>query len=204
MTASIWKEREKETIGERLKRLRKDKRWSQTFLGGKINKDRGTVADIEDDNAQLSQNNILQLCKDFHCTADYLLCRSEMPTPEQTDVYRATGLSEESIRTLKALVQMKSGNEIEQRFSRQALNCLDSLISTLVTDGVPGSVLFDIADFIDADRFSEKDNNPVTVLNDSTGLFGQIPPEDLPYLLRESLKAKIFDKLKNINKKRGR
>ena len=145
MQNTIWKKPKDETIGERLCRLRKSKNWSQNRLGEKIGEDRWTVSDIEHDQHQLKQKQIIKLCKDFNCSANHLLCIDEMPTPEQTDVHRATGLSETSIKKLKAL------SAPTNLYGNLIIQCLDILLESTSDKKPQDSVLYDIYSYLRSD-----------------------------------------------------
>lgn len=66
----------------RIKELRQKRGWRQSDLALKLNTVQQTVGHWETETRGLDEVNIRRLCDIFGCTADYLLCRSEMPTPQ--------------------------------------------------------------------------------------------------------------------------
>lgn len=77
----------------RIRDLRETMGWTQAQLGKKIGAARNTVSGYETEDRQLTPALICALCDIFGCTADYLLCRSDVPwptvTPEQAAFLRA-------------------------------------------------------------------------------------------------------------------
>ena len=69
----------------RIKDLRKAMGWTQGQLGKRINASKSTVSEYESEKHQLDPALICALCDIFGCTADYLLGRSEIPTPQISD-----------------------------------------------------------------------------------------------------------------------
>ena len=66
----------------RIKELRQKCGWRQADLALKLNTVQQTVGHWETETRGLDEANIRRLCDIFGCTADYLLCRSDMPTPQ--------------------------------------------------------------------------------------------------------------------------
>ena len=66
---------------------------SQSDLGAILNCAAITISRYETEQRDIDSATICRLCDIFGCTADYLLGRSELPTPE---------LSEEEARLLQA------------------------------------------------------------------------------------------------------
>ncbi len=66
----------------RIKELRQKRGWRQSDLALKLNTVQQTVGHWETETRGLDEVNIRRLCDIFGCTADYLLCRSDMPTPQ--------------------------------------------------------------------------------------------------------------------------
>lgn len=80
-------------IVNRIKDLRASKSLSQRDLGVLLNCTDVTVSRYESGARDIDSETICRLCEIFGCTADYLLGRSELPTPE---------LNEEEARLLQA------------------------------------------------------------------------------------------------------
>lgn len=55
--------------------------WSQTDLGGKVGKDRKTIARWEADPTSMPIRCLLQLAKLFNCSTDYLLGLTDERVP---------------------------------------------------------------------------------------------------------------------------
>lgn len=77
----------------KIKILRLKKDISQRELGDLLNCTDATVSRYETGQRDIDSTTICRLCEIFGCTADYLLGRSELPTPE---------LNEEEARLLQA------------------------------------------------------------------------------------------------------
>ena len=66
----------------RLRELRVGKKYSQEKLGKIIGCTSATISKYELEQRELDSATIRCLCDIFNCTADYLLCRSDSPTPK--------------------------------------------------------------------------------------------------------------------------
>lgn len=66
----------------RLRELRVGKRYSQEKLGKLIGCTSATISKYELEQRGLDSATIRCLCDIFNCTADYLLCRSDTPSPK--------------------------------------------------------------------------------------------------------------------------
>ncbi len=66
----------------RIEELRVKRGWLQEDLAKLINKSRQAVSNYENENRGIDVETIHRLCDIFGVTADYLLCRSDMPTPQ--------------------------------------------------------------------------------------------------------------------------
>ena len=69
----------------RIRELRLSRSMSQSQLGTAIGTVRSTISMYELEQRQLDPATIHALCDLFGCTADYLLCRSDIKKPELTD-----------------------------------------------------------------------------------------------------------------------
>ena len=68
----------------RLRELRIAHGMTQADLAGELNVARTAISKYEIGQLDLSSSTILRLCDIFGCTADYLLGRSPLPSPELT------------------------------------------------------------------------------------------------------------------------
>ena len=66
----------------RIRALREGKSWRQSDLAALLNTAPQTVGRYENGDRDIDSATICRLCEIFGCTADYLLCRSELPSPE--------------------------------------------------------------------------------------------------------------------------
>ena len=66
----------------RIEELRVKRGWLQDDLAKLIDRSRQAVSNYENENRGMDVETIHKLCDIFGCTADYLLCRSDMPTPQ--------------------------------------------------------------------------------------------------------------------------
>lgn len=69
----------------RLKELRLSKDWRQADLAAVLNTKPQTVSRYEKGDRDIDSATICKLCEIFGCTADYLLCRSPLPTGDLTE-----------------------------------------------------------------------------------------------------------------------
>ena len=69
----------------RIKELRQARGWNQDRLAAELNTRKNTVSRYETETHGLDVETIHKLCDIFGVTADYLLGRSEVPTPELSD-----------------------------------------------------------------------------------------------------------------------
>lgn len=68
----------------RIKELREAAKMTQAQLGAKIQVGNTAVSMYESGSRQLDPDTICKICDIFGCTADYLLGRSEAPSPMLT------------------------------------------------------------------------------------------------------------------------
>ena len=66
----------------RIRELRQEMGWLQSDLAQKLHIGKNTISRYETGERGLDVETILALCEIFGCTADYLLGRSLMPSPE--------------------------------------------------------------------------------------------------------------------------
>ena len=69
-------------IVNRIHDLRISRGWNQRKLGEMLNCTDVTVSRYELGQRDIDSETICKLCDIFGCTADYLLCRAAVPTPE--------------------------------------------------------------------------------------------------------------------------
>ncbi|MCS1384793.1 MULTISPECIES: helix-turn-helix domain-containing protein [Lysinibacillus] len=73
--------------GERLKKLRKEKKLTQTELGSKINVTKVSISGYESGNRSPDTDTLQRLADFFEVSTDYLLGRTDNPvlTPQEKD-----------------------------------------------------------------------------------------------------------------------
>lgn len=69
----------------RIKELRTSNGWRQQDLAARLNTNQQTVGRYETGTRGLDVETILKLCEIFRCSADYLLGRSDLPSPELSE-----------------------------------------------------------------------------------------------------------------------
>lgn len=69
------------TTGQRIKNLRKEKKWTQSELAQKANVARSTVIAWEKDNFAPEGDRLYNLADALNVSTDYILCRTDDPTP---------------------------------------------------------------------------------------------------------------------------
>lgn len=66
----------------RIRQLRTEKGWQQKELADRLHVKANTISRYENEQLGLDAELIVNLCSVFNCTADYLLCRSDTPSPK--------------------------------------------------------------------------------------------------------------------------
>ena len=69
----------------RIRELRKKQGWLQSDLANRLNTTAVSIGRYESEQRQLDPETILKLCDIFGCSADYLLGRSVLPSPELSE-----------------------------------------------------------------------------------------------------------------------
>lgn len=69
----------------RIRELRLENGWLQSDLAKRLNTTAVSIGRYETEQRQLDPETILKLCEIFGCSADYLLGRSDLPSPELSD-----------------------------------------------------------------------------------------------------------------------
>ena len=69
----------------RIRELRKNQGWLQSDLANRLNTTAVSIGRYETEQRQLDPETILKLCEIFGCSADYLLGRSVLPSPELSE-----------------------------------------------------------------------------------------------------------------------
>lgn len=97
-------------IGERIKQLRSEHRWSQGDLATKINADAGQISRYENAHIAPSADAIVRIAEALDVSCDYLLVdnapRRPFRSPEDTLGHRLAGLDELTPDDLTALTHM--------------------------------------------------------------------------------------------------
>ena len=98
----------------RIKVLRQKRGWRQEDLARLLNSKQQTVGNYETEARNIDVETIHKLCDIFEVSADYLLCRSDVPTPEISDedwaLLEAYHAADAHIREIVS-VSLKLGNE---------------------------------------------------------------------------------------------
>lgn len=95
----------------RIRELRDDKNMTQNDLAAAMNCTKVTISRYETGQHEIDSATINRLCDIFDCTADYLLCRSDNPSPlisaEDLRLLQAYRAAPEHIRTaIAAMLQL--------------------------------------------------------------------------------------------------
>ena len=69
----------------RIRELRKNQGWLQSDLANRLNTTAVSIGRYETEQRQLDPETILKLCEIFGCSADYLLGRSALPSPDLSE-----------------------------------------------------------------------------------------------------------------------
>lgn len=95
-------------IGERLKSEREALKLSMDDLASEIHTTRQTISKWEKGTSvEITLNMLLELCRVFDCELGYLLCEYDCKTRAATDISQQTGLSEEAVKNLSNLHDLK-------------------------------------------------------------------------------------------------
>lgn len=91
----------------RIKELRREKGWMQSDLAKKLQTSRQAIGNYETGERVPDVETILKLCEIFGCSADYLLGRSTLPSPdlseEETELVLAFRRADDRSRELVRL-----------------------------------------------------------------------------------------------------
>ena len=118
-------------VGERIRKLRQDKKWSLTDLANELDKrigvdnpeskykilvlgsenGRQTVSQLELGKRTINLDTILALADIFDVSVDYIMCRSDDWQHENKDIKETVGLSDKAIRSLKEAVELSRKND---------------------------------------------------------------------------------------------
>lgn len=91
-------------IGNRLRELREEKKWSQEELGELCEvQSRQTIAKWEHGDITISFNQMIKLCNIFDCDIGYMLCEYDTKHHVAANIQEQTGLSESAINVLQKL-----------------------------------------------------------------------------------------------------
>lgn len=100
-------------LSERIKQLRKERKWSQGELAAKINADAGQISRYENGHIAPSADAIVRLAEALDVSCDYLLIdsapRRPLHTPENILGERVAGLAELTDEDLASLLNVIDG-----------------------------------------------------------------------------------------------
>ena len=65
-----------ESVGERLKRIRKENKYTQDMLANRLDLEPSAISKYETDRVPIPQEYIIKICDIFNISADYLLGRT--------------------------------------------------------------------------------------------------------------------------------
>ncbi|MCL1859101.1 MAG: helix-turn-helix domain-containing protein [Oscillospiraceae bacterium] len=117
-------------VGEKIKTLRKEKKWSQDELAEKLEwKSRQTVSEWEKGHFTLPVDELIKMCNLFDCDIGYLMGEYETKKHIAADVQEVTGLSEETIKNLIKFKELTTGNKEDIWVYGQILDVINLLIS---------------------------------------------------------------------------
>lgn len=100
----------------RIRELRQERAWRQEDLAQRMNTKRQTIARYETGVLGISADTVCQLCDIFDCTADYLLCRSDIRDPYLADRdFELLSLYRQAEPNVKAAIQLLLEPYMEKR-----------------------------------------------------------------------------------------
>ena len=100
----------------RIRELRTQHKMTQAELASTMSCTKMTISRYESEQREIDSATINQVCDIFHVSADYLLCRSDIPDPYLSDedaaLIRAYHAAPENVRAaIDSLLQPGSGKE---------------------------------------------------------------------------------------------
>lgn len=115
MTDIFGYDTRKKDIGERIRTLRKDRKYTQAGLAGKLSQiipndkehpiGQSTIASWENGVTLPPLNRLIALSIIFNCDVSYLLCDYDIENQNIEYIKKTTGLSEDSVKLLRSRKQ---------------------------------------------------------------------------------------------------
>jgi len=127
------------SLGDNVKRLRRDKNWTQGELADKSKLGLNLISKIERHSTDIKSSTLYKLMSAFNCTADMLLLdteKSNMNTILKTQFERAAELPEENQKVLIDLMDKYCKAIAFENFLKE-----DNKTSLLLLKGKTGDVL---------------------------------------------------------------
>lgn len=121
-----------EHVGERIKHLRKERRWTQTELAERVNVSSQVVSNWERHYTDPDHDDIARLSREFKVSSDYLLGRTKEPhqlfTEDEKDLLNSIDLSDEDL--LKKFNFKYDGKELSEELKRRTLAVIRAVIES--------------------------------------------------------------------------
>lgn len=193
-------------LKESLKERREKEGLSILQLSKKINVNYRTAQSAEDfeHDGFPDMSTIVKLCNFYKCDIEALFGNINSSNSSMEQICHNTGLSEDAITILQTLAERSTGRGSA---AAHILDCIDSLIRAIDLNNLPGSVLFDIGDFIDCKNiilmnstFAEENLiHQVELFNTKSNIGHGLSKEQTENLKREFIKTQIYKKLQEIS-----
>lgn len=107
------------TLGEKLKKLREQRGWTQTQAAERLGVSSQVVSNYERDYRSPDKESLSNIAKIYNCSLDWLLGITN--SPEHTDTHSITDSQDESIN--RAFLKLPEGvTEEEKEFLQKQLN----------------------------------------------------------------------------------
>ncbi len=94
-------------FGDRLKALRKNKKWTQEDFADIMGVDRRTISKWESyydlEEAELKTKNLMGICINLECDIEYLIGQIDTPRKETADVQATLGISSEAVLAIQEM-----------------------------------------------------------------------------------------------------
>ena len=92
---------DKETIGKRIQKLRKERGYTQEELQKKMSlSDRKSISNYEKGKTEIPMTRLPDLCVALDCDLDYIFGKIDIPKNSTKNVMEETGLTEKASRLL--------------------------------------------------------------------------------------------------------
>lgn len=183
-------------FGENLKRLRKAKKISQETLAEKVNVSRQSVSKWETGDAYPEMNNILELCKIFHCRINELVNDSILDMESLDDDVKECVVKFKRDQQKKMKCLSKTISIIARIMSIVAIVCIPVVIASMIILGAIASKIEVNGNEIKFEHFQEK----ILMYEEDEKLIFKVNDQDINNFENKEYLTIMHDIIKNNSK----